>query len=270
MRRDGHHLWELENDGKLKVQRTRAEREEELDEMLAQRTARKVAAIKREAQETNARLWGLFGARQADNDLFESDIPTSIVARFNEVYKTIGEDAPKVYTWDQLRRAFGPKVIASIRRDVASGMRIRVMSKYLNIPFLAASDVVYELGNADQRKVKDALDLIRNGKRRVAVEKYDKLARKVAAIYERALREGKRKIAIDDAASTYWEDYFGPYGKELVREIKKRVAADLAGSWLRKNGVDEAAAEYWAAYFTDGNYGRMMTSVLPKKLSPSK
>lgn len=269
MHRDGHHMWELKDEGKLKVQRTRAERDEEFDEMLAQRTARKVAAIKQDVQNMNTRLWGLFGAQQVDNELFASQIPKGIVARFNNVYKTMGEDAPKVYTWDQLRTAFGHKVIASIRRDIATGMRIRVASKYLNIPFLAASDVIYELGDVDQRSVKAALDLIRSGNKKEAVSKYKRVAQKVSVIYDRALREGKKKISVDEKASTYWEDYFGPYGKELVREIKKRVAADLASSWLRKNGVDEEAADYWSSYFTDGNYGKMMTSVLPKKLSPT-
>lgn len=269
MIKESHHMWGLEDDGKLMVQRNRAERNEEFDEMIAQRTARKTAAIKREAQNTNTKLWGLFGARQVDNEVLDSEIPKAIVARFNEVHKTIGEVAPRVYTWDELRKAFGPKVIASIRRDVASGMRIRTASKYLNLPFLAASDVVYDLNEVDQRVIKRALTLIREGKRRQAVIKYGKVAQKLARIYDRAVKEGNRKVAIDQEAATYYEDYFGPYGKELVREIKKRVAADLAGNWLRKNGVDAVAAEYWAAYFTDNNYGKMMTSVLPKKLSPA-
>lgn len=270
MNRHGHHMWKLENDGKLKVQRTSAERDEEFDKMLAQRTARRVASLKKEAQIKNSQLWGLFGASQVDNDLFASDIPKPIVASFNRVYKTIGEEAPKLYTWDQLRKAFGPKVIASIRRDIASGIRIRVASKYLNIPFLAASDVIYELGNIDQRSIKGALDLIRSGERAKASAKYKHVARKVEKIYDRACKEGRKKIAVDDSASSYWSDYYGPYGKELVKEIKKRVVADLASSWLRKNGVDAEAAEYWSSYFTDKDYGKMMTEVLPKKLTPPK
>lgn len=268
MKKENHHLWALE-DSNL-VQRTRAERDEELDEMLAQRTARKVAAIKKEAQETNSRLWGLFGAQQVDNKMFDYVIPKPIVARFNEVHKTIGQAAPKVHSWENLRKAFGPKVIDAIRRDIATGMRIRVTSKYLNIPFLAASDVVYDLDGVDQRTVKASLDLIRAGDRKTAIIKYKTTARKVAQIYDRAVKESKRKIAIDDSASTYWEEYFGPYGKELVREIKKRVASDLTSSWLRKNGVDEAAAEYWSSYFTDGDYGKMMSAVLPQDTAPSK
>lgn len=269
MNREAHHMWALEDEGKLMVHRNRGERDEEFDEMVAQRTSRKTAAIKRDAQNTNTKLWGLFGARQVDNEVLNSEIPEAIVNRFNAVYTTINEVAPKVSTWDELRKRFGSKVIEVIRRDVASGMRVRSASKYLNLPFLAASDVIYDLNGVDHRTIKEALTLIRGGNRKQAFAKHGKVAQKVARIYDRARKEGKRKIAVDGEAATYWEDYYGPYGKQLVREIKKRVAADLHAAWLRKNGVDAVAAEYWAAYFTDNNYGRMMTSVLPTKLSPS-
>jgi hypothetical protein len=42
-----------------------------------------------------------------------------------------------------------------------------------------------------------------------------------------ATTPGVAKTAIDSTAKDYWSSYFGPYGKELVRDIKKRVLAAL-------------------------------------------
>lgn len=35
------------------------------------------------------------------------------------------------------------------------------------------------------------------------------------------------KTAVDSATKDYWASYFGAYGKDLVRSIKKRVLASL-------------------------------------------
>lgn len=61
------------------------------------------------------------------------------------------------------------------------------------------------------------------------------------------------KQAVDDTAKAYWTAYFGDYGDQWVREIKRRVKADLMRAVLVKQGVDDTAAEYWSDYF--GDYG---------------
>lgn len=35
------------------------------------------------------------------------------------------------------------------------------------------------------------------------------------------------KLAVDSTAEDYWETYFGPYGKQWVRKIPRRVATAL-------------------------------------------
>jgi len=35
------------------------------------------------------------------------------------------------------------------------------------------------------------------------------------------------KTAVDADAKSYWSDYFGPYGKDLTRDIPRRVLAYL-------------------------------------------
>lgn len=49
------------------------------------------------------------------------------------------------------------------------------------------------------------------------------------------------KIAVDSTTEDYWETYFGPYGKQWVRKIPRRVATALVA---RTAGVrpGEAAA----------------------------
>jgi len=94
--------------------------------------------------------------------------------------------------------------------------------------------------------------------------KYGKVAEKVANV----LSSSCPKVAVDSKAEEYWKAYYGPYGEQLVKEVKKRIKADLAKIWLTKQGVDEAAAEYWQNYFTDENYGEELTKDIPKRLSP--
>jgi hypothetical protein len=97
-----------------------------------------------------------------------------------------------------------------------------------------------------------------------AVRQYGKVAKKVFNI----MATQCPKVAVDAKAEDYWKAYYGPYGEQLVKEVKKRIKADLAKIWLMKQGVDEAAAKYWQNYFTDENYGEELTKDIPKRLSP--
>lgn len=48
--------------------------------------------------------------------------------------------------------------------------------------------------------------------------------------------------AVDDAAAKYWEEYFGDYGKQWVREIPRKIKAELA-SRLGKSAATGSADE---------------------------
>jgi hypothetical protein len=145
-------------------------------------------------------------------------------------------------------------------------MKTRMASKYLDVPFLVAAEILDELPTVAKEAVKMAVDAVRDSKHRVAADRNaPTIAGRIAAIIE---ENSTRKLAIDSDAASYWEAYYGPYGKELVKEVKKRVRADLAGKWMHRNGVDQAAADYWSKYF--GAYGSDWVKEVPKRISPSK
>ena len=129
-----------------------------------------------------------------------------------------------------------------------------------------ANRLVDGLLQAETSQVKTVIGMIRNGQRREAVTRYGDVAVELSRIYTKYKSANSRRLAIDRSAKEYWESYLGPFGKEMVREIKKRVRADLAKAWLRKHGVDSAAAEYWSQYY--GEYGEKWVSVVPKMISP--
>jgi hypothetical protein len=261
-KREAHHMWEAEReDGKLRVKRTKYQDE---DEVLASKKARREASRKIVAEESALACLGIWAATLVDDDLFTREIPKPIVARFNVVRDI---EAPKVYSWQELDRAVGVEKLAKVRKIIANGMKTRLISKDLGVPFLVAAEVIDRLDGMDKDLVKKAVEDVKRGDLRVANKKYGSIIKDVGEAF--AKFAGK-KLAVDDKAKRYFEDYFGPYGQELVSEIQRRVRADLAYKWLRKNGVDEAAAEYWKNYFSEGGYGEALVSEIPKKLSPAK
>lgn len=251
--KDAHHLWEPRIEGdKISVRRTKAE---ELDED--------------EAREVTAALWGLWGASLVDDPTLSSDIPKSIVARFNAVARDSKRpEQPKLHTWDDLRRAYTNEVVTEVRQSIALGIKIRQASKELDVPFLMASEIVAEFPSVDKRVVKALVNELKTGKA-TKVSKCGSVGKRLSTLYNDFAKH-PRKIAVDDKAKRYFEEYFGPYGKDMVADIKKRVKADLAEKWLRKNGVDDVAAKYWENYFSDSGYGKALVSVIPKALSPAK
>lgn len=262
-RHRAHHLWKAaEEEGRPVIRRERPE--EDNMPIKARRTGSKVSA-----EDLSAVYWGLFGASLVDDKTLSSEIPGAIASRFNLTAKANAGVIPQVYDWEKLSRVFGQEKIAAIRRDISKGIQTRLASKYFNVPFLAAADIVYDMGeNVNHEDVKAAISMIRQGNRREAESRYGELATELSKIYARYKNPANRKLAIDGAAKDYWEAYMGPFGKEMVREIKKRVRADLAQAWLRKHGVDDAAAKYWSDYY--GAYGERWVSVVPKLISPKK
>lgn len=263
--RDAHHMWNAEQDDKgvPRVRRSKLEPDEfEGVEAPDQRTAANFSQ-KIAAQKCAAYL-GLFGADLIDNSTLIAEIPPGVVRRFNAADRS--EPAPRIYTWEELRRAFTDAYVDHAREAVKNGMTVRMASKYLGLPFVIAADIVDKMADVPREEVKKAIDYIKaNDSAKNAASAA--VAERVAEILAEYVEPGSQRVAVDDKAAAYWEAYYGPFGEELVREIKKRVRADLADSWLRKNGVDQAAADYWKSYF--GEYGDKWVSIVPKKLSPS-
>jgi len=260
MKRQSHHLWNAETDehGNVIVNRTVAEREE----FDANEYARTVSAT----------AWGLFGAGVVDElDHPKMDIPRPICARFEKAatqLKEAGDIPPVVKSWTELNNEYGFEVVAEIREFVGHGMKTRQASKYLNIPFIAAADLLEDMDIMGKSAVKAIVEEVRAGNTEAAVKEYGVPAKKVASLFEEA-QQGVLKIALDESSKDYWTSYYGDYGKELVKDVKKRIRADVAFDWLTKCGVDAAAAEYWKTYFSDAGYGEALTKDIPAKISPS-
>lgn len=261
MGRNSHHLWSAHKDDQGKISVVRSKIEPESFENQDGEESGKKAAM----ELTNA-CWGLWGASLVDEELLYNSIPQGIVDRLNVTAKK-AEKPRRVYEWKELRTAFGEKVVDEIRKSISDGMRIRIISKYLNTPFIVTADLVDHLADTDKRELKDIIDMVRSGHSREATKKFGSKARIATRIYSYYSKIGSTKLAIDEKAKRYFEDYYGPFGKEMVREIKRRVRADLVNDWMRKNGVDEAARDYWKSYLS--NYGEEMVKALSKKLTPS-
>lgn len=263
-RRRGHHLWntELDDDGRRRLRRSRTERE--MFNQDEQKQARKVASRK-VAAETISAYWGLFGADLVDDPTLSEEIPVSVSRRFNAALRN--DEPPRIHSWEELRRAFGEKVVQDAREAISDGMKVRMASKYLDVPFVIAAELLAQLEGVDKVALKLAVDAVKSGEHREANAKGPTLGHKVAAVFEE-FPEGSRRIAVDSAAERYWVEYYGPFGEDLVKEVKKRVRADLAAAWMRKNGVDEVASEYWSSYF--GALGEHWVKVVPKKISPAR
>ena len=261
MKKDAHHMWnaETDNDGKVVVNRTNAERED-LDEYEF-------------ARQVSASAWGLFGASLLDEvgSIRASKMPQAVKDRMavvaNEL-KEAGDFGPEVKSWDQLDREYDKDTMEELRGYVAHGMKTRQASKFFNLPFVATADILEDAEVIGKKAMKDIVDRVKTGKADEAVEDYGTPAAKVASVYEEA-KQGLCKMAVDESAKAYWESYYGEYGEQLVKDVKKRVKADVAFEWLTKCGVDQACADYWQSYFTEGGYGKALTEFLPKKLSPS-
>lgn len=256
-----HYLWEAEREnGKVRVKRTKYADEEEV----LGKAARRTASRKTSSEESALACLGIWAATLVDDDTFTCEIPQPIVARFNAV--TDG-DSPKVYSWQELENAVGIEKMSKVRKIISNGMKTRLVSKEMNVPFLVAAELIDRMDGLDKDLVKKAIDSVKRGELKIASKKYGSVVKDVGAAF--AKFAGK-KLAVDDKAKRYFEDYFGPYGQELVAEVQRRVRADLAYKWLRKHGVDEAAAEYWKNYFSEGGYGEALVSEIPKRLSPAK
>jgi hypothetical protein len=262
--KEAHHLWEAEReDGKLRIKRTKHADEEEVFSQSEKKMARRGARSKQAMEETAMACLGIWGASLVDDDLFTRPIPRAIASRFNSVRP---DDSPRVHTWSELETVLGSDKLGKTRKAVSDGMKTRLVSKQLDVSFLVAAELIDKMDGMDMGVVKAAVDELKRGSKTAARKKYGAVARDIQAAFDRF---GGMKLAVDDKAKKYFEDYYGPYGAELVSDIQRRVRADLAHKWLVKNGVDEEAADYWSNYFSENGYGSALVSDVAKKLSPA-
>ena len=222
----------------------------------------KRARLKASQEEAAMACLGVWAATLVDDELLTREIAQPIVARFNAVRP---EDAPRVHTWAQIGKVITGQKLAAVKRAVSDGMRTRLVSKSLNVPFLVAAELIDKMDGMDMKVMKAAVASVKQGNR-VAAKKYGSIARDIQSAFARF---GGMRLAVDDKAKKYFEDYFGPYGVELVADIQRRVRADLAYKWLTKHGVDAAAAEYWSSYFSENGYGAQLVGDVAKRLSPA-
>jgi hypothetical protein len=256
-----HHMWKTEKDptGKVSISRMKEERNWDADEW-------------KYAKDVSDAVWGLWGAEAISNPIFVEIMPKSVARKYVTVAKRFqaqGVEPPKVRSWEELSAAFGAERIAEIKKAVAKGMQIRKASVEMDLPFLVASRVLFTIDDdqIDLNKIKNVIALVKEGKIVKAASEYGSLAGKISTIYHKALRSHDHRIALDDSAKKYYEDYWGPYGEALTKEVKKRIRADLAYDWL-KTAVDEAAAKYWQNYFSENDYGKLLTENSVTKLEP--
>ena len=259
-----HHLWSAGRgeSGSINISRAKAEKEDYINT-----GDEKMATQDEEMRDICNAMWGLIGANMAESHTLHNRIPGDIVQRFNESYKVASNDSPNIYSWDKIAVAFGSDIISDIKESIVNGFKIRLASRTYSVPFLLAADILDDLDQVSKKNAKNIINLIKDGNSTLAIRKFGRVASKVAGSY-REYVQTMPKIAVDEKAKNYWQEYYGPFGSELVREVKKRVRADLAKEWMKKYSVDDKAAEYWSNFY--GEYGEKWVSIVPKKISPVK
>jgi len=254
--KQAHPIWSAEaTNGQVIVKRS----EQERDEFNPQEFCKAVIASG----------WGIYGASIYDEIESLDVIPSGIKTRFEVTASAMKKSAaihPIVKSWQELGEEYGSVKVAEVRQHVGQGMKVRSASKDLGIPFVLAADIMDDLELMGKRAMAHMINMIKEGNSAEALEEYGKPAQ----WFMECVAAGIPKMAIDQAAKDYWKEYYGEFGEQLVKDVKKRIKADVAYNWMVKNGVDEAAAKYWQDYFSEEDYGKMLTETLPKKLSPAK
>lgn len=177
----------------------------------------------------------------------------------------MGRKATRVATWQSLQQVINrPEDLKRAITAVAAGMRARRVSREANIPLAIAYELRDDLAAIPAREARELFALAKNVRiasiedksfsvlaERVGEEFAQYLTDHVLAYRKQALKF--QRCAVDQTARDYWKAYYGEYGEQWIREIKRRIKADLVKAALLKQAVDDAAAEYWSNYY--GDYG---------------
>lgn len=260
MEKKTHRLWEVQTDGDdVVIRRSQLERNDWDEATMEQ--ARNVAAS----------IWGVVGANMIDDPMFLMEVPSSLVVKLNKAANDLSKKAcvPNVVLErSELYEKYSKEAVDEAMLAIAQGMKARRLSKYYNVPLVLAYDLMDKFADIDKKELLDIINTVRTGGL-LNKKLSSKTAAEVSVLWSEYSESGLHKVAIDDAAKEYWEKYYGPFGKELVRDIRKRVRADLAKKWLTKVGLDQAAIEYWSNYY--GEYGKLLTREdIVKERKPSK
>lgn len=224
--------------------------------------------------------FGSFGATLTDT--FEQPIPRSVVAKLNRLaqmakscaqcrgagcVQCMGRNATRIASWESLQKFAPQNVIYAVLDNIKAGMHARRASKVANIPFAVAYELREDIAPMPPQEARAIFSMAKNVRTatvddaafgelagKVGPEFATHLAMHVLAYRNKAL--AFQRVAVDQTAEDYWKAYFGDYGAQWVREIKRRVKADLMQVMLVKQGVDETAAKYWSNYF--GDYGEKL------------
>jgi hypothetical protein len=233
-----------------------------------------------------------FGATLVD--AFEQTVPRTLVAKVNKLAqeakacetctgkgceKCMGRQATRIASWESLQQFAAKPVLRAIVDAVQAGARARQASKVANIPFALAYELRDAIAAVPAHEARAILATAKNVRTATLDDAaYGELVGRLGA--DRALhlascvldcRNKKlafQRVAVDQTAEDYWTAYFGDYGEQWVREIKRRVKADFVRVALLKQGVDQTAAEYWSNYF--GDYGDKLVDEVDRSTKSKK
>lgn len=232
MKRRSHKLWSATSDekGNIVLHRTTAER----DDLESFEYLKPVVA-------TSLGLWGSY---LVDSSVFYG-IPSDIVSGYQlTAFKLRHAGAPRVLSWRELYNGFGEKKVKEATKYILLGMKARRTSKDLNIPWITAADVQEHVDVVGKKVVASIIRDFKGGRPNKARRQYGKIAEEI----ESAMKL-PTKISVDKTTKDYWEKYFGPYGEQMTKELKKRIKADLHNVWLKKSGLDDYSADYWSKIY---------------------
>jgi hypothetical protein len=221
--------------------------------------------------------WATYGAVLADQILLAPNLSektkTAMLSTFSatrgvaEVAKSLGHS--KAASWDSLKEYAGEKATETVRNFVYAGLQSRMMSRDLNLPLAMTMELRGDIGKMP-RKHASTLRLGLTEMKTASIQ--DKTAlelmklygadtvkkwSEVLAKYKKGELRLQKKTAIDTTAKNYWTAYFGEYGDEWVRDVKRRLRADLVAAKLKMQALDDTATDYWSNYY--GEYGDELT-----------
>jgi len=225
--------------------------------------------------------WSTFGAELAD-----SIVRNPLPARTIEGLKLLAsmnlstEKVSKTASWDSLKEYATEPKTSEARNLIVAGLAMRQASHELNIPFTMAWECRDVIGKLPKKAAKNLFDGLKEAEalspkdpvvalliRETGFENVKK-ACDVLQAYKEDLYAKVIKRAVDSSAKTYWEEYYGDYGTQWVRDIKRRVRADLIKATLRKQGLDDAATKYWEEYY--GDYGKALVDKVDRAVTKTK
>lgn len=237
--------------------------------------------------------FGSFGAMLADM-VDDQSIPRATVAQINKLAQEaksceqcegkgceqcMGRQATRTASWASLQKFTTQDVLKGICSSVKAGLDARRVSKVANIPFAVAYELREDIAPIPPNEARAIFAMAKNVRTatlddtafgelagRVGAEFATHVASHLIAYRQKELRF--QRTAVDQTAEDYWKAYFGEYGDQWVREIKRRVKADVVRASLVKQGVDETAADYWSNYY--GDYGDKLVEEVDRSTKKKK